>query len=154
VKEDLMAEPLIKWSDTYDLGLEEIDEQHRSLLDLINKIWQAIVDRSDKSVVFGLLEELEKYTLAHFVAEETFMRVTDYPGFPEHKVEHQKFVARIAVEKKRALLGESLSLDLMHFLRDWLVDHILVSDREYANFIEKAKTKERSLLGRFFSRLF
>ena len=76
-----MAEALIKWSDTYNLGLKEIDEQHKSLLDLINKIWQSIIDRNEKDVVFGLVEELERYTLAHFAAEETFMRVTDFqPG--------------------------------------------------------------------------
>ena len=43
-----MAEALIKWSDTYNLGLKEVDEQHKSLLDLINKIWQSIIDRNEK----------------------------------------------------------------------------------------------------------
>ena len=149
-----MAEALFNWSDTYNLGLEEIDEQHRSLLDLINKIWQSIVDRSDRDVVFVLVEELERYTLAHFAAEETFMRVTEYPDFPAHKIEHQNFVSRIADEKKRALQAGSLSLDLMHFLRDWLVEHILVCDRAYADFTRKSKSGEGSVLGRFFRRFF
>ncbi len=149
-----MAEALIKWSDTYNLGLKEVDEQHKSLLDLINKIWQSIIDRNEKDVVFGLVEELERYTLAHFAAEETFMRVTDYPDFVAHKREHQEFVSRVAEEKKRAIQVGSLSLDLMHFLRDWLVGHILVSDKAYANFTQKKKSRESSLLGRFFRRLF
>ena len=149
-----MAEALIKWSDTYNLGLKEIDEQHKSLLDLINKIWQSIIDRNEKDVVFGLVEELERYTLAHFAAEETFMRVTDYPDFVAHKREHQELVSRVAEEKKRAIQVGSLSLDLMHFLRDWLVGHILVSDKAYANFTQKKKSRESSLLGRFFRRLF
>ncbi len=149
-----MAEEIIKWSSQYSLGLDEIDEQHKALLELINKIWQAIIDRSETKIVFGLVEELEKYTLAHFAAEETFMRVTNYPDFAAHKKEHQTFVARVAAEKKRALLVGSLSLDLMHFLRDWLIDHILVSDKDYADFTQQTKSKGNTILGRFFKRFF
>ena len=149
-----MAEDLISWKSTYNLGLQEIDEQHQSLLNLINKIWRAIVRRSDQIVVLALLEELEKYTVAHFAAEETFMRVTGYPGFETHKTEHQSFIERIAEEKRKTDNGSALSLDLMYFLRDWLVDHILFSDRDYAEFTQKNKKPAGSLLGRFFKRFF
>ena len=149
-----MAEEIVKWSSQYSLGLDEIDEQHKSLLDLINKIWQSIVDRSDQKATLNLVEELETYTLAHFAAEETFMRVTRYPDFDAHKKEHQNFVARIAAEKKRAQLIGSLSLDLVHFLRDWLIDHILVSDKAYADFTQQTKDRSSSLLGRLFKRFF
>ncbi len=91
-----MAEEIIEWSSQYSLGLDEIDEQHKSLLDLINRIWKSIVYRCDQKIIFSLVEELEKYTLAHFAAEETFMRVTGYPDFDAHKKEHHKFVARSA----------------------------------------------------------
>ena len=117
-----MAEDLLSWKSQYNLGLDEIDAQHKSLLDLINKAWLAIVQRSDQSVVLAVIEELERYTLAHFAAEETFMRVTEYPGFAEHKREHGSFIARIAEEKQRAIATGSLSLDLMYYLRDWLID--------------------------------
>ena len=149
-----MAEDLISWKSTYNLGLQEIDEQHRSLLDLTNKIWRAIVRRSDQIVVLPLLEELEKYTVAHFAAEETFMRTTGYPGFEKHKIEHQSFIERIAVEKRKTDNGSAVSLDLMHFLRDWLVDHIQFSDRNYAEFTQKNEKPAGSLLGRFFKRFF
>ena len=63
-----MAEDLLSWKNQYNLGLDEIDAQHKSLLDLINKAWLAIVQRSDQSVVLAVIEELERYTLAHFAA--------------------------------------------------------------------------------------
>ena len=75
-----MAADLIRWRAQYNLGLDEIDAQHQSLLELINKAWRAIVRRSDPSVVLAVIDELERYTLAHFTAEETFMRVTGYPA--------------------------------------------------------------------------
>ena len=149
-----MAEELVKWNSSYCLGLDEIDEQHRSLLALINDIWQAIVSRSDKKTLLGLVEELEKYTLAHFAAEETFMRVTSFPEFDRHKKEHQQFVSRVAEEKKLAVQSGAMSLDLMYFLRDWLVDHILVSDKAYAEFTKRSKSKEGGLLSKFFRRFF
>ncbi|MFT3848176.1 MAG: bacteriohemerythrin [Propionivibrio sp.] len=149
-----MADDLMSWKAQYNLGLDEIDAQHRSLLELINKAWRAIVRRSDQSVVLALIEELEKYTLAHFAAEETFMRATEYPAFDEHKREHNAFIARVADEKRRALATGTLSLDLMHFLRDWLIDHIVVSDRAYADFTQENKARRKSLLGRLFTRFF
>ena len=149
-----MAALLIAWEEKYCLGLDEIDEQHKSLLDILNRIWFSIVNKSDASVVFSLIGELEKYTLAHFAAEETLMRVIDYPRFSDHKKEHQDFVARVAEEKKRAVESGKLSLDLMYFLRDWLVDHILASDKHYAEFTLQAKAPKKSLIGRLFGRFF
>ncbi|WP_164521400.1 bacteriohemerythrin [Iodobacter ciconiae] len=148
-----MAGELIKWSDSYNLGLKEIDEQHEYLLVLMNKAWQSIINRSDINIILGLLEELERYTISHFIAEETFMQAAHFPDFPEHKQEHQKFVSYIIKEKERASQTGNISLDLMHFLRDWLVQHILVSDKSYVDYMEKMKSKETSLLGRFFKRL-
>ena len=82
-----MATELITWGEKYCLGLDEIDEQHQALVDIINRIWQSIILRSDKQAIFSLIAELEKYTLAHFAAEETLMRITDYPRFEKHKHE-------------------------------------------------------------------
>lgn len=149
-----MSAALLEWETRYSIGLEEIDDQHRTLLETINKIWVSIVQKSERAVVLGLVEELERYTIAHFAAEETFMRVANYPFFAEHKKEHQHFIARVAEEKRRAIETGTLSLDLMHFLRDWLIEHILVSDKKYADYLSKGPQKEKSLLGRFFSRLF
>lgn len=113
-----MAEQLISWSSIYCLGLEEIDVQHKSLFEIINATWQAIIERANPSVTLALMDQLEMYTLAHFATEETFMRVTEYPEFNSHKREHQKFVARVANEKKALLAGGNMSLDLMYFLKD------------------------------------
>lgn len=149
-----MTSKLIVWHAHYCLGLDEIDEQHKSLIELINQIWQSIVDKSDQSVVLSLIEELEKYTLAHFAAEETFMRVTNYPQFAQHKNEHRDFISKVADAKNRALSTGNFSLELMYFLRDWLVEHILVSDKHYAEFTLQARESRGSLIGRLFRRMF
>jgi hemerythrin-like metal-binding protein len=143
---------LVAWSDEFNLGMAEIDAQHKVLLDLINQVWRAIVSNAERTQTLRIVEELEKYTLTHFTAEEIFMREIDYRDFPAHKDEHEKFVARVAEEKAKIAAGQSVSLDLVHFLKDWLINHILVSDKQYAEEYKK-RQEPQSTLGRFFKRL-
>ena len=63
-------------------------------------------------------------------------------------------MGRVLEEKKQALASGELSLDLMYFLRDWLVGHILGSDKHYADYMNKNKSKSGSLIGRLFRRFF
>lgn len=141
------------WSDAYALDMPEIDDQHKALFVLINRLWKQIVTQADRAEVLKVLDELEQYTISHFAAEETFMRVIGYPGFDEHKVVHGKFVSRIGKEKAAILAGSALTLDILRFLKDWLVDHILVSDKAYAGY-HKQKSGSGSRLGSFFRRFF
>jgi len=130
---------LITWQDSYSLGMDEIDDQHQFLFQIMNRIWHAIIQRADVGTVVSLIEELEQYTIAHFTAEETYLRMIRYPEFDAHKQAHQSFISRVAVEKKSILAGNSITLDLLHFLKDWLVNHILVVDRQYADYSERGR---------------
>lgn len=141
---------MVQWESRYSLGLDEIDEQHQWLFELINKIWQAIVNRADYLQIVLLITELEIYARDHFNAEEALMLQTQYPGIEQHQAAHQKFIERIAVEKRNAGETRQLSLDLVHFLQDWLGKHILSMDQAYADFTRK--NCNESLLARFFKR--
>lgn len=149
-----MANTWMAWEDEYCLGLEAIDEQHKSLVSLINDIWQSIVEKSANTQVFALINELETYTLAHFAAEETYMQTTRYPDFARHRDEHQEFVARISAEKSKAMVTGQLSLDLTYYLRDWLVQHILISDKQYAEYSQRSAKEDSPLIVRLFRRFF
>lgn len=144
------AAALVTWSDDFALGMQEIDEQHRVLIELINRVWVAVVKRVDRAEALPILEELERYTITHFTAEEVFMREIAYSGFREHKIEHDTFVSRIAAEKAKIAGGQPVALELVHFLKDWLINHILVGDKAYADQYRKQSS---GILGRFFKRL-
>lgn len=143
---------LVAWSDEFNLGMEEIDAQHSILIDLINQVWVAAVKKPDRAEALRVLEELEKYTITHFTAEEIFMREINYGDFDQHKEEHTKFVARIAEEKAKVVAGGAVTLGIIHFLKDWLINHILVADKQYALEFKK-RSEPASVLGRFFKRL-
>lgn len=145
-------ESLVAWSDAYSLGLPEIDDQHKVLIDLINQLWDAIIKRARPEEMLTIVEELEKYTISHFGAEETFMRMTGYPEFDRHKKFHDDFVARIGAEKKVVQAGGHLSLELLKYLRDWLINHILVADKAYAE-VHRRRNEPQTMLGRFFKKL-
>lgn len=146
----MAATQLIGWSSDFGLGLAEIDAQHQSLFDLINKTWQAVVERTHQETMLQLLEQLQHYTLAHFSEEEAFMLETGYPKLAEHQQSHLMFVERIKIEKAAVIAGGYLSLDLIYFLQKWLADHILVADRLYAEHAQQHNNT--SLIGRFFKR--
>lgn len=143
---------LVAWSDDFNLGMQEIDAQHSILIDLINQVWVAVVKKPDRAEALRVLEELEKYTITHFTAEEIFMREINYGNFDLHKEEHTKFVARIAEEKAKVVAGDAVTLGIIHFLKDWLINHILVADKQYALEFKK-RSEPASVLGRFFKRL-
>ena len=143
----------IRWSDDFALNLPEIDAQHQVLFGLFGEMWNAIVIRAGQADMLRLIADLDDYAVQHFKEEEAFMTATGFPRLVSHKMAHETFVRRIAAERLAIEKGSpNLSLDLLRFLRDWLVEHILVADREYARHYE-ATTHTRPGLAGFFNRL-
>jgi hemerythrin-like metal-binding protein len=100
----------VAWSDEYALDLPEIDEQHKFLFRLIDDVWRTVVNKADRDTTLGVVGELERYTVTHFAAEEAFMREQQYSLYHEHRAEHEKFVARIALEKASVKAGRPAAL--------------------------------------------
>lgn len=142
---------IVAWNDSYSVGMGAIDEQHQALFNTINQLWSVIVAKGSDEQVAKLIEELERYTIAHFTAEEVFMEATGYPGLAEHRQLHRQFTDRIAAERQQVAAGKSIGLDLLHFLKDWLVAHIQVEDQRYAAHCRQSQKKEGGLSG-FFKR--
>jgi len=147
---------IVVWLDGYALGLPEIDAQHKVLFDLMNALWGTLIVRAPAAQTLAIIRELERYTIVHFIEEEAFMRQAGYTGFDAHKAAHDRFVARVAEEKARIEAGHPFGLEILHFLKDWLVQHILVEDRRYVDeyrVAQRAASAAPGGLGRFFRRL-
>lgn len=129
---------LFAWDNKYSVDIESIDNDHKGLIDLINKLFEAMRAGKAKDVLDGTLTKLISYTRTHFLREETYFRTTNYPGYEEHKDQHELFIQKVNELKKHLDQGDSkISIDLMKFLSDWLINHILVSDRKYAQHLKK-----------------
>ena len=128
---------LVKWSDEYSVGITEIDNQHRGLVIIINELFSLISDGKAKSKLNDIFDHLKNYTEKHFLAEETMMFKFAYTDLENHKNEHKKFIQRLS-ELKDDFVNEkvTISLEVLIFLKDWLLNHILVSDKKYQPLIE------------------
>lgn len=143
---------IVKWDARYEIGVGDVDEQHRMLFDIINDIWAAQVRGADRDELLDVVRRLERYTVAHFTAEGTLMSAVEYPQLDAHKVLHRQFVERVREEGAAVRAKGVVSLDLLHFLQDWLIEHILHVDTQYATFMtvgKKSGFSIRQMFARF-----
>ncbi|MCK4503216.1 MAG: hemerythrin family protein, partial [Desulfuromonadales bacterium] len=118
-------------------GIVALDNEHRGLIEEINRLYEAVRDKRGDEVIGGILVVLEKYTIDHFQHEEKLMAEYHFPGLAEHQKIHQDLIAEIQIFKQKATAGtEELAKELLTFLRGWLLEHILKIDKEYGAFLE------------------
>jgi len=124
---------MFEWDDKYSVGIKSIDNQHREIFVLLNKLLEAIKMGHASDVTIQIIQELERYAVNHFQKEEYFFQRFNYQGSAEHITEHQNFIKKIAVLKSELNSGKMiLTIELLNFLRDWIEHHILVIDKKYS----------------------
>lgn len=150
-----MAKSFVEWSDSLSVGIQEIDEQHKVLINLINRLFdETIVNQATASVTEGILDELIQYTIVHFAVEESLFRIFDYPAIDAHMSRHVDLKAQVLELQKKIKQGQSVNSDLLLFLKKWLTNHILQEDKQYAPFLIKQGVKsswgKKSWLGKIW----
>jgi len=129
---------LIRWENKMSVKVKEIDEQHKKLVNMINELHQAMLERKSKEALGEIIDGLIEYTDTHFKTEQKYFDKFGYPEADTHKKEHQDFVKKVVDFKKGYDEGKLLlSLDIMNFLKDWLVNHIMGSDQKYSDFFNQ-----------------
>jgi hemerythrin len=129
---------LMTWSDSFSTGVKAMDEQHKGLVNTLNELHAAMLGGKDKSATGPLLERLLKYTREHFAAEEALMTRTSFPKLAAHQSKHKDLTNQVEEFAARYQRGElSLNVDLLMFLRDWLITHIQKEDREYGPWMNQ-----------------
>jgi hemerythrin len=120
------------WSDELLVGVAEIDEQHRRLVEMIGTFYAALREKKPtKQALAELLAGLVDYTHYHFATEERLMARSAYPASRDHTEQHAQFVSTVGSLMDRLSSGQLvLSLEATSFLREWLVNHILKTDKE------------------------
>ncbi|MFN4132358.1 MAG: bacteriohemerythrin [Caldimicrobium sp.] len=111
-------------------GVKEADEQHKKLVNLVNDLYNAMKQGKGREVIDKTLDELVKYAGYHFNTEETLMTKYGYPELANHKREHENFKAKIKEFMDKKAKGEAtLSIEVMNFFKEWLVKHIMGTDK-------------------------
>ncbi len=128
---------VIAWKEIYETGIVAFDNEHRTLVAEVNRLYEAIRDKRGDEVLGEILVMLESYTVDHFQHEEKLMAEYQFPGLEEHQRVHQELIDALQEIKARAASGtEELAQELLKFLRVWVLEHIIEVDKKYGSFLE------------------
>ncbi len=127
-----------RWDGTLTVQVDEIDEDHRRLVELYEELERAVREGESQVLTGMLAAELVSCTDCHFRHEERLMYRYGYPGLEEHRREHQELMetARRLLEERQAT-GESISAEDVTFLDHWLTGHILGPDMDLGNWLNE-----------------
>ena len=134
-----MTELLVHWKEEYCIGVEEIDAQHKSLVDLINML-NADLNSGDANKFKAFQRAARravKYVQTHFASEEELMALHGYPELAHQKKRHAEFTKRILDDTSRFDRGdEHAPRSFLKYLSDWLLTHIAEEDAKIGIFLE------------------
>lgn len=123
---------MFEWNTKYATGVASIDAQHQTLFQLAEKLHQAMATGQGKTISAAILDRLLQYTSSHFAHEERLMRLHNYKDLPEHKAQHDALTKQVVDFQAKFNAGEvTLTVELLHFLNNWLIQHIQGSDLKY-----------------------
>lgn len=126
----------IEWKEAYNININTCDDQHKGLIDIINNLHANMKMGKGHEVIGDIIEKLVQYTKIHFGTEERFFKDYNYPDTEKHISEHKKFVEKISESKSDLESGRILiSVGLLNFLKDWLINHISIEDKKYGPFL-------------------
>jgi hemerythrin len=143
---------IVSWQDSYSIGVALVDAQHKELINLTNALYGACKKGVEFSrpVFLKTIQGAVEYVGYHFSTEEKMMTRTHYPGYPEHKKQHEDFVRTVLQEVENFTGGGEFSPEsFVFFLRDWVLNHIARTDTKMGKFLldlEKNGAPEAGLI--------
>jgi len=131
----------ITWDSSFSVGVALLDKQHRVITEVINELTNHAHAAVGSEKISDVLDKLTHYASLHFKTEEAILEQHGYLGRAEQIREHHAYRIKIATLCQETVFHKSsVSTDLIQFLRDWWVDHILVSDMQYRAFLAERVT--------------
>lgn len=141
---------LLSWRDDWCTGIDWVDTDHREMAVRLNRLADACCrhsnepsDQPGRSLVLERLDALIAHNRIHFKAEETFLREIAYPGYEEHRREHQMQLAEF-MQLRRALSDApegTLEAETLEDFKRWFFDHVIAEDRAYADYYRTASAR-------------
>lgn len=135
------VQELLVWDDSYETGVAEIDEQHMILVHTLNEASVKLADNAGIEQLEQITQDLLAYALYHFETEETLMQEYGYvEGSPQdaamHLEQHRSFSAKVVAVRDSIKAGNPIApADLLSFLNQWLINHILNTDKRLATYL-------------------
>ena len=133
---ELRENAFAPWDDSLSVGIDIIDEHHRYLFELVNDLADVVSHKRGAREVARLVKSLDAYAKVHFRSEEQMMTHYGFAGLSDQKHQHHAFEAKIHEFYEELHVNPLVAqFDVLAYLRDWLVKHILVEDAQLRSLV-------------------
>ncbi|MBN2008832.1 hemerythrin family protein [candidate division KSB1 bacterium] len=128
----------ITWNDRFSVNVSVIDNQHKKLIALMNELFHAMRLGKGSDAIGSVVDGLLDYATEHFEFEEKYFKEFSFPEAAEHIAQHQSFIKRSATFCRKLRSGDArLSIEVMNFMTNWLIEHIMKCDKKYSYFFNE-----------------
>jgi hemerythrin-like metal-binding protein len=132
---------MFTWKEEFSVGVEEIDEQHKTFFQIADEIIALVEKGAEKDVLMALLGRLNDYAFYHLGTEEDYFDKFDYPDVAPHVAAHNEYrkLMRAYFEKirKNELDLDQAAKEIALFSTEWLSKHIIGMDKQYTAFFNE-----------------
>ena len=125
----------MKWDDSFAIGIEAIDNQHRKIFEHLLALENSVAKRDPWHILRFFMSQLEEYLQFHLAVEEAVLEIVGYPDRAAHCSSHAKLIDQVA-ELEEKLKHNASGGNLVGFFEDWFVRHVLSADRDYAAHVK------------------
>ena len=123
--------PLFNWYNKYSVGNDDIDNQHKELFDIFNRLFDDCMSSVRSDIPTMVIDELLSYADYHFKTEERIMKEINYKSIDKHIDDHNNFRDTILSYKQKKLITEhDICHDLILYLNRYIKDHIMIEDKK------------------------
>jgi hemerythrin len=132
------------WKDEYSVSNSAIDLQHQQIIRLLNSVFDLIKNGGSVAQLNNLLDDLQLYAETHFKFEEKMMEMAGFPELKEHAAVHKTMADRTAAMGRthRTSINEIMPQDVLAFLKEWWLNHILIDDMKYAPYVSNLSMQD------------
>jgi hemerythrin len=128
--------PYIDFTEKLSVKNTMIDEQHKQLIAIMNDLHQVMAAGKARAAIYEILGRMIDYTKTHFTAEERLMAVYTYPERKSHEGQHAELIRQIDELKAKVQAGQiAVTIETMEFLKKWLNNHILNTDKKLGEYL-------------------
>lgn len=131
-----------QWSDQLSVGIQEIDDQHKMLVELLGELQEKLLHKVEDREILAVLHSLQKYAEVHFALEEKLMLPIQHKlyNYALHISEHRNFEDTVhGLVFRFVQEGHEVAWQLFIFLGDWLVRHIQQTDVVLGDYLAAQK---------------
>ncbi len=129
----------LNWSPSCSVGVAVLDADHRHFFDLLNKLYDSIMDGSaNDTMARSVVDQVYEFAVAHCNREEGMLAAANYPQMAEIHAHHEYLRQAIAEYRRKLIEHGGVSMELANFLMEWVLEHVLKEDKRCGSFLNRA----------------